>query len=70
MDAKIGFARLLDAAGATVTGKKVMDLYLLDAKFAVSKDLTVGGSYYVVRDDTTFRTADLHMVGVNAAAMT
>lgn len=63
-----GFSRLYDKAGTNPNGKQNMDIYLLDGKFAVSKDLTVGGSYYLVRDDTNYNTADMHMFGVNAAA--
>lgn len=66
--ATAGFSRLYDKAGANVNGQKTMDIYLLDGKFAVSKDLNVGGSYYLVRDDTNYKHADMHMVGVNAAA--
>jgi hypothetical protein len=57
---------------ANPTGRNTLDLLLLDAKFAVSKDLTVGGSYYLVRNDppnVSYKNAlDVHMVGVNAAA--
>ncbi|MDD2310101.1 MAG: hypothetical protein PHH91_11015 [Desulfuromonadaceae bacterium] len=67
--AKAGFARMYDNAGANVTGQNTGDLYLLDAKYAVSKDLSVGGSYYLVHNDTlNLNAANMHMVGVNAAA--
>ena len=63
---------IVPLAVANPTGKNTLDLYLLDAKFAVSKDLTVGGSYYLVRDNPVGvkykDTLDVHMVGVNAAA--
>jgi len=87
LTATAGFSRLQDfnrvtsapttAGGvafetANPTGRNTMDLYLLDAKFAVSKDLTVGGSYYLVRDNpvgVTFKkTLDVHMIGANVAA--
>ena len=70
-----GFSRLEDFANATTTssnptGARTLDLYLLDAKLAVSKDLTVGGSYYLTRLNTAARgaTLDLHTIGVNASA--
>ncbi|MDD2309770.1 MAG: hypothetical protein PHH91_09340 [Desulfuromonadaceae bacterium] len=67
--ATAGFARLEDAGNASPVGKKTNDLFLLDAKFAVSKDLSVGGSYYLVRTDILqAKASDMHMVGVNAAA--
>ncbi len=84
--ATAGFSRLQDAnrttsapttAGgvafetANPTGKNTLDLYVLDGKFAVSKDLTVGGSYYLLRNNLTLSrgdTMDLHMVGANASA--
>ncbi len=85
LTATAGFTRLQDynrtTAGATPftplavanpTGRNTLDLFLLDAKFAVSKDLTVGGSYYLVRNNPVGvsykNTLDVHMVGANAAA--
>ena len=57
---------------ANPIGKHTLDLYLLDAKFAVSKDLTVGGAYYLVRNNlgaiNRGDSLDVHTVGVNAAA--
>jgi hypothetical protein len=57
---------------ANPTGKNTLDLYLLDAKLAVSKDITVGGSYYLTRMNAAGvargATLDLHTIGVNAAA--
>lgn len=68
-----GFARLQDFNGRpstnpAPTGRKNLDLYLLDAKFAVSKDLTVGGSYYLVSRDDQFNAQNMHMIGANVAA--
>ena len=63
-----GYFRLNDGGGASTIGKANIDLYVLDGKFAVSKDLSVGGSYYLVRNDLNYSGQDLHMVGVNAAA--
>jgi hypothetical protein len=49
-------------------GKNNLDLYLLDAKFAVNKDLSVGGSYYYVYNDLAQSGVQgMSMVGVNAA---
>jgi hypothetical protein len=54
------------------TGRSTLDLYVLDGKFDVSKDLSVGGSYYVLRGNPIgvdrANTKNLHMLGVNAAA--
>jgi len=71
--ATAGFSRLFDYAAAGATGKNTQDLFLLDAKLAVSKDLTLGGAYYLLRDNTVAAlkssdSLDVHMVGVNAAA--
>lgn len=76
--ATAGFARLQDATrnpttyavtgNANPIGKKTGDLYVLDAKYSLSKDMTVGGSYYLYRNDMLYHTQDVHMVGVNAAA--
>ncbi len=78
--ATAGFSRLYDYAGASAIGRSTDDLYLLDAKFNLSKNLTLGGSYYLVRNDVTAapvtvpvttpykKTQDVHMLGVNAAA--
>ena len=67
--ATAGFSRMYDKGAGNVNGDHTVDLYLLDGKLAVSKDLTVGGSYYLVRDDFNHsKSADMHMVGVNAAA--
>lgn len=69
VNAKAGFSRLLDANGASPLGKKTTDLYVLEAKSALSKDLTLGGSYYLVADDTVSTSKrNMHMLGVNAAA--
>ena len=67
--ATAGFSRLQDKAAANVNGDNTRDLYLLDGKLAVSKDLTVGASYYLLRDDyAQSDSLDVHMFGVNAAA--
>jgi hypothetical protein len=52
---------------ANPIGRANLDLYLLDGKLALSKDLTVGGSYYFIRKDQTYTGQDVHTLGVNAA---
>jgi hypothetical protein len=49
-------------------GRKNIDLYILDAKFAVSKDLTVGGAYYLISRDDQFNAQNMHVIGGNVAA--
>ena len=79
-----GFFRFNDnnfnATTAPAIGKQTEDMVVLDGKFAVNKDLTVGASYYLVQRDAaptpiaggtaiyTNNAEILHMVGVNAAA--
>jgi hypothetical protein len=53
-------------------GKLTADLIVLDGKYAISKNLTVGASYYnIQRDTTTGLRIDnvelLHMIGLNAS---
>jgi hypothetical protein len=60
------------ATATSAPGELTTDMYVLDGKFAVSKDITVGASYYNVQRDSTgpgFTTEFelLHMVGLNAA---
>lgn len=57
-----------------VIGHKTADMVMLDAKYAVSKDLKVGGAYYFFRDNsnvasgfgTTFQDIKMNALGVNA----
>ena len=61
------------SAAVGAVGKQTEDMAVLDGKFAVNKDLTVGASYYFVQRDlpaasTTIAAENLHMLGVNAAA--
>lgn len=73
LTATAGFFRLQDyniatpGVNASPIGRKNLDFYLLDGKYAVSKDLTVGGSYYLVSSDKTYSNQNVHMFGVNAA---
>ena len=78
------FFRTYDEGGATTLGKKNVDLYVLDGKFALNKDTTLGASYYLVNNDNTSRSAaafpatgtllvgnenaQTHTFGLNAAA--
>ncbi|ACH37586.1 outer membrane channel, OmpJ-related protein [Citrifermentans bemidjiense Bem] len=74
----LGWFRFDDNTLATGTntgaGKLTADLIVLDGKFALNKDMTVGASYYNIQNDTgaTFSSATvgnyelLHMLGLNA----
>lgn len=86
--ASLGWFRFDDntaAPSATVgtpytsgAGKVTADLIVLDGKYAVSKDLTVGASYYNIQNDTgagqvstslnnaLFNYELMHMIGLNA----
>ena len=58
-----------DTASTTGAGQLTADLIVLDGKFAVNKDVTIGASYYNIQNDTATATPNyelLHMVGVNA----
>ncbi|BDV44081.1 histidine kinase [Geotalea uraniireducens] len=73
-----GFSRLDDAdtftlasaanRSASTPGKATRDLYLLDGKYGISKDLKVGAAYYVLtadqKDDPQY-SYTLHTIGVN-----
>lgn len=64
---------MYNATTAPAIGKQTEDMAVLDGKFAVNKDLTVGASYYYVQRDlaataTTIAAENIHMLGVNAAA--
>jgi hypothetical protein len=59
------------ATPTSLPGKLTTDLIFVDGKFAVSKDLTVGASYYNVQRDSagpgfTNEFELLHLVGINA----
>lgn len=72
-----GFSRLDDAdtftigsaasRSATTPGKATRDLYLLDGKYNITKDLKVGASYYVLTADqnSTNLNFTMHTLGVN-----
>ncbi|MBU5637340.1 porin [Geomonas sp. Red69] len=73
-----GYFRFHDSAdggkaGQDVLGKNTFDMYSLDGKYNISKDLSVGAAYYFIRDQhtpglyTVFPDAKVHTFGVNAA---
>ena len=76
----IGWFRLSDnnfgAASGQLPGDDTADLYVIDGKFAVNKDINVGASYYLVQNDESATTAVpftndyqlVHQLGVNATA--
>ncbi|RNC67422.1 MAG: hypothetical protein ED859_14830 [Desulfuromonadales bacterium] len=80
LDAAAGFFRFDDKG--TIPGKKTRDMVAATAKYAVTKDIKVGGAYYFIDDDRsetdTFvrdyiiqqqgDTNTVHNIGVNAEA--
>lgn len=70
--ASLGWFRFDDdtATADQDPGKKTADLIVVDGKYALSKDITLGASYYNVQNDVGGTPAFelLHMAGVNAAA--
>ena len=54
---------------AFVPGRYSLDLGILDAKYAVSNDLKVGGSYYLTYDNLSGGTNILSTFGLNASAV-
>lgn len=56
------------STSGNVFGKRNVDLYVLDGKFAPSKAVTVGASYYLANNDVNFSGQKTHTFGVNAAA--
>lgn len=64
----LGWFRFDDnTATAAQIGRQTADLLVVDAKFALNKDMKVGASYYNIQDDaatTGFQL--LHMIGLNA----
>lgn len=51
-----------------VPGRYSLDLGILEAKYAVSKDLVLGGSYYLTYDNLSGGYNVLNTLGLNAAA--
>lgn len=76
----LGWFRLSDnnyiSGSGTLPGDYTVDMWVVDGKFAVNKDLSVGASYYAVTNDETTATTTafandyelIHMVGLNASA--
>jgi len=68
--ANLGWFRFDDnTTGTSKAGDLTADLIVVDGKFALNKDVTLGASYYVVQNDTKTTTPNyeiLHMLGVNA----
>ncbi|BCG47004.1 LamB porin family protein, putative [Citrifermentans bremense] len=72
-----GFFRLMDSNNVgpqdtTRLGRNTNDMFTLDGKYSVSKDLTVGAAYYYISDDSndftsTIQSAKVHNLGINAA---
>lgn len=81
-----GFFRLMDSTDDADTrlsapgrqqdftrlGRNTNDMFTLDGKYNLSKDLSVGAAYYYIQDDSndftsTIQSAKVHNVGVNAA---
>jgi len=49
-------------------GHNNADVFILDGKYAISKDLNVGGAYYLLSDYSTGTPSTVHVFGVNADA--
>jgi len=70
--ASVGFFRFNDSANTftETLGRKNHDMFSLDGKYSVSKDLNVGAAYYFIKDQSaTNGTPDVevHNLGVNAS---
>ncbi len=66
--ATAAFFRTYDAGGTTALGKQNVDLYVVDAKIAPIKAITLGASYYLANNDVNYSGQQTHTFGVNAAA--
>ncbi|TSK06823.1 MAG: porin [Geobacter sp.] len=58
-----------DTATTVGAGQYTADLIVVDGKYALNKDITLGASYYNVQNDSGTTTPNydlLHMIGVNA----
>lgn len=69
--ASLGWFRFDDNTAATTAnpGNLTADLLVVDGKFSLNKDITLGASYYNVQNDTATTAPNyelLHMIGVNA----
>jgi hypothetical protein len=65
----IGLFRFSDTS-KNILGQKTQDMVTFDAKYAVNKDLKVGGAYYFFRDNSSFTAANsdikMNVLGINA----
>ncbi|GFE56784.1 hypothetical protein [Geobacter sp. AOG1] len=71
-NSSIGFFRFNDN-GPNLTpkvlpGKQTRDMLVVDEKYAVSKEVKVGGAYYMVNDDRSATNSIFHTLGVNGEA--
>lgn len=53
-----------DWTNNSTIGKTTVDMFMLDGKYAVAKNVKVGAAYYYINDD--FLGSKVHTVGVNA----
>lgn len=49
-------------------GHNNKDIFMLDGKFAVTKDMNLGAAYYLMSDYTSPSTTTVHLFGLNADA--
>ncbi|WP_306536522.1 histidine kinase [Geobacter sp.] len=59
----LGWFRFNDSG--TLPGKATRDFLNLDSKYNLTKDIKVGGSYYLLTDDRAADNTYTHMVGLN-----
>ncbi|RNC72272.1 MAG: histidine kinase [Desulfuromonadales bacterium] len=68
----LGFFRFTEAVG-TLPGKADRDLFVADVKYDITKDIKLGGSYYLMHSDLVVTpgvgnpNAYTHMVGLNSS---
>lgn len=65
----IGAFRFADTS-TNILGHKTQDMFILDGKFSITKDLKVGGAYYLFKDNSNFTAANsdvkMNLFGANA----
>lgn len=66
-NSSLGFFRFNDDATGSVPGKRTRDMLVIDEKYSISKEVKVGGAYYLVNDDRPSNSI-FHTLGVNAEA--
>jgi hypothetical protein len=62
------FFRTYDQGGTTALGKRNVDVYVADGKIAISRTLSLGGSFYLANNDVNTARQRTYTYGVNAAA--